>query len=279
MTNEHEIHVRDARIRYRDSGTNGPVVLLTHGIGCMLETFEPTYAALSSRYRVISWDQPGFGRSDAGGTSYSVPLFADFAFAFLDALGIEKAHLVGHSMGGGVSLRMARSHPERVQSLTLDAAATLGREAPLIFRLFLLPMLGHLLSAPTRANAKQALKASFKDYARVPSGLEEVWYQCSAQPGGHQFFLSVLKTMTNFRGQRPELIQESLEALPHLSVPVLLIHGRQDALILVSHSIAAAKLIPNARLEIIEDCGHFPQLEKAAEFNSILSSFLAVQAR
>lgn len=279
MTTDSEIRVQGVKVRYRDSRTNGPVVLLSHGIGCMLEIFEPTFAALASQYRVISWDFPGFGRSEIRSKPYTVPVFAEAGFAFLDALGIEKAHLVGHSMGGGVSLVMARTNPSRVQSLILAGAATMGRSCPFIFRLFVLPGIGKVLSAPTRSGAKQALKSMFVDYARVPEGLEEIWHQCSARPGRQQFFLDVLKSMTTFTGgQRRELVEANLAAMPSLTMPVLLIQGREDTAIAAQHSIAAAELIPGAQLEIIPSCGHFPQLEKAEEFNQALGAFLARHA-
>ncbi len=128
MTEDREIAVRGTKIRYRDSGGTGPAVLLTHGIGLMLEIWEPTVAALAGRYRVISWDLPGFGRSEVREQPYSVPFFGDFTAAFLDALGIGKVHAVGHSMGGAVTLAFARKYPSRlIQSRSTAPPRSAGK--------------------------------------------------------------------------------------------------------------------------------------------------------
>ena len=253
-------------------------MLLTHGIGLMLEIWEPTAAALSGRYRVISWDLPGFGRSGVREQPYSVPFFGDFTAAFLDALGIGKVHAVGHSMGGAVSLAFARKFPSRLNSITLNCSASLGREAPLIFKLFTLPGIGKLMTKPSRGNTRQALSSMYRDYSRVAPGLEETWYRISLTPGNQRVFLQTLRSMTALSGQNKELVEATLAGLPLLSVPALVIAGRDDAIIPASHAIEAAKKIPGAKLAVIEDCGHVPQLEKAAEFNRILIDFLDAQS-
>ena len=279
MTQDREVTVRGTKIRYRDSGGNGPAVLLTHGIGLMLEIWEPTAAALAGQYRVISWDLPGFGHSEVREQPYSVPFFGDFTAAFLDALEIGKVHAVGHSMGGAVSLAFAREHPSRLSSITLNCSASLGRESPFIFKLFTLPGIGNLMTKPSRANTRNALKSMYRDFSRVTPGLEETWYRISLLPGNQGVFLQTLRSMTTFGGQNGELVEATLGGLPSLRVPVLVIAGRDDAIIPVSHAIEAAKKIPNAKLAIIEDCGHVPQLEKTDEFNAILAGFLNAQSR
>ena len=278
MTEDREIAVRGTKIRYRDSGGSGPVVLLTHGIGLMLEIWEPTAAALSSQYRVISWDLPGFGRSEVREQPYSVPFFGDFTAAFLDALGIGKVHAVGHSMGGAVTLAFARQYPSRLNSIALNCSASLGRDAPFIFKLFTLPGIGKLMTKPSRGNTRQALSSMYRDYSRVTPGLEEAWYQISLIPGNQGVFLQTLRSMTTLSGQNKELVEATLAGLPSLSVPVLVIAGRDDAIIPANHAIEAAKKIPNAQLAVIMDCGHVPQLEKADEFNRILIDFLGAHS-
>jgi pimeloyl-ACP methyl ester carboxylesterase len=278
MIEDREITVRGTKIRYRDSGGSGPAVLLTHGIGLMLEIWEPTAAALSGRYRVISWDLPGFGRSEVREQPYSVPFFGDFTAAFLDTLGIGKVHAVGHSMGGAVTLAFARKYPSRLNSITLDCAASLGREAPFIFKLFTVRGIGNLMTKPTRANTRNALKSMYCNFSRLTPGLEEIWYRISLLPGNQGVFLQTLRSMTTFGGQNRDLVAATVGGLPSLTVPVLVIAGRNDAIIPVSHAIEAAKKIPNAKLAIIEDCGHMPQLEKAGEFNGILIDFLGTQS-
>jgi 2-hydroxy-6-oxonona-2,4-dienedioate hydrolase len=274
MFEDREVTVRGTRIRYRDSGGSGPAVLLIHGIGLMLEIWEPTVAALAGRYRVISWDLPGFGRSEVRDEPYSVPFFGDFTAAFLDALGIAKVHAVGHSMGGATALAFARQHPSRLHSLTLNCAASLGRDAPFIFKLFSLPGIGGAMTKPSRANTRTALKSMYQDPSRIDPALEETWYRISCLPGNQRVFLQTLRSMTNFGGQRKELVEETLGGLPRLTVPVLVIGARNDGLIPPEHAIAAAKKIPSAKLVIIADCGHMPQLERADEFNRVLTEFL-----
>ncbi len=261
-------------IRYRDTGDNGPVVVFNNGIGGSLESWENQFAGLGQDYRLIAWDMPGHGLSELGNQPYDLDKFADFAWRFLDHLNIDRAILVGHSMGGGVALRMAAHHPSRVSKLSLVAAATVGRDAPILFRLFILPGIGKLMTKPGKNGVEQQIKAIYKNPDIVTQQQKEQILEYSQRPGAQKAFLSTLRLMTDIGGQRQAIVSRSHEILKSLDVPVLIVQGRDDLVIKPTHSEQAAKIAKHANLIMLEDCGHAPQEEKPEVFNAILKDFL-----
>ena len=145
-----KVFVDGIHLRYRDSGGTGPAVLLLHGIGGSLELWAQQFVEANRNLRLIALDLPGHGLSDFGRQPHTPKTFAHVVWQFADAIGLKQVHLVGNSMGGAICLQMPVLQSARVKTVLLAAAATLGREAPLPFRLMTLPVLCALLS---RANA------------------------------------------------------------------------------------------------------------------------------
>ena len=274
--------MKDARIcidhvtvRYRDSGGSGPAVLMLHGIGGSLELWSAQFVEANQGLRLIALDLPGHGLSDFGDQPYSLEKFATFAWKFADTLGLGELHLVGNSMGGAVSLLMLDQQPARVRSILLAAAATLGRESPLPFRLMTLPGIGALLSKAGPMAVKQQIEAIFDPSYAVPRAVREVIERNVMRPGAQTAFLATLRQMTELGGQREALLREAGAALRDASVPVLLLHGREDRVIPCAHSEAARALNPMAQLQVIDGCGHTPQLERAEQFGAAMRDLVA----
>lgn len=269
------ISVDGVAVRYRDSGGNGPVVLLLHGIGGSLELWAAQFVEANNGMRLIALDLPGHGLSDFGQQPYAPKTFANFVWQFADALGLSGVHLAGNSMGGAISLQMLAQQPERVKTLLLAAAATLGREGPLPFRLMTLPLLGELMSRAGPMAVKQQLQAIFHPSFVVPDTVRATVQRNVMRSGAQAAFLATLRQMSDLGGQRASLVSEAQAALRSTKKPVLLLHGRQDRVIPFAHSQNAQPLAPQSRFVLVDDCGHTPQLEQASAFNAALRDLVA----
>jgi pimeloyl-ACP methyl ester carboxylesterase len=269
-----EENVDGCKIRYRDTGSSGPMVVFNNGIGGSLESWGNQFAAFGQDYRLVAWDMPGHGQSELGNQPYDPDKFAAFGWRFLEHLNIDRAILIGHSMGGGVALRMAALNPSRVSKLALVASATLGRDAPFLFRLFTLPGIGELMTKPSKNGIEQQTKAMLKNSAAISQQRKDQMLEYAQRPGAQKAFLSTMRLMTDFSGQRQAIVSRSHEILKSLDVPVLIVQGRDDLVIKPRHSEQAAKVAKNGKVIMLEDCGHAPQEEKPEAFNTILQDFL-----
>lgn len=262
------------QVRYRDSGGTGPAVLLLHGIGGSLELWSAQFVDANRGLRLIALDLPGHGLSGFGHQPLAPKTFAAFVWKFADALDLNRVHLAGNSLGGAIGLQMLAQQPARVRSLLLAAAATLGRDCPMPFRLMSLPVLGTLMSRAGPMAVKQQIQALFGPSFGVSDEQRKTIERNVMRPGAQAAFLATLRQMTDFGGQRTALVTDAQTALASASVPVLLLHGRQDSVIPFAHSERAHKLAPASRLQLVDDCGHTPQLEQPALFNTALRALV-----
>jgi pimeloyl-ACP methyl ester carboxylesterase len=269
------ISVDGVQVRYRDSGGPGPAVLLLHGIGGSLELWAAQFVEANQGLRLIALDLPGHGLSDFGHQPYSPKAYARFVWQFADAMGLESLHLVGNSMGGAISLLMLAQQPTRVRTVLLAAAATLGRAGPLPFRLMTLPLLGALMSRAGPMAVTQQLQAIFDPSFAIPDEVRKTVQRNVMRPGAQAAFLATLRQMCDLGGQRADLVAEAQVALSSAEAPVLLLHGIQDRVIPWRHSEAGQALAPKGELQLLDHCGHTPQLEQAAVFNEAMRALVA----
>lgn len=269
------ISVDSIQVRYRDSGGVGPVVLLLHGIGGSLELWAEQFVDSNVGMRMIALDLPGHGLSGFGPQPFAPKDFSAFIWKFSDALGLNKVHIAGNSLGGAIGLQMYALQAARVQTMLLAASANLGRECPMPFRLMTLPVLGELMSRAGPMSVKQQIQAIFSPTFDVTDALRTTIERNVMRPGAQDAFLATLRRMTELGGQRASLVSEGQAALASSSVPVLLLHGKQDSVIPCAHSAQAHRLVPTSNLQLIEGCGHTPQLEQPAIFNHALRALVA----
>ena len=250
------------KIQYTDTGS-GPVVVLLHGLGGNSANWAFNTPALAQKFRVIVPDQVGFGRSDKPLINYRVATYVDFLDKFLAGLKIERVSLVGNSMGGWIAASYALKYPAKVERLVLADAA--GFAPPKEFDLSALAG----LNPSTREQAKMLAglvfyNPLFKSDAAVDAMLEQ---RISAGDG--YTIQSLVESI--YRGE--DMLDGKLAALKQ---PVLLIWGREDGLTTLAREGERFKReIPQAQLVVFEQCGHVPQVEKAAEFNAAVLKFLA----
>jgi len=263
------------KLRYVDTGGPGLPIILTHGITGSLEYWTAQLEGLGRSHRIIAWDAPNHGLSDLTGKVEDWDSYTRWLLAFADAIGVQGFVAGGNSMGGALSLRAAGLAPDRVKGLVLLNAASLGTQITPIFKLFLIPVLGEAMNRPGDAGVGRQIGAIVRDPACVSRDLRAVLLRNAARPGATAAFLATLRATMGFRGQNRDLVQQSQAIMAAVRCPTLILHGKQDAVIPYTHSQAAARIIPNARLVVFDPCGHTPQVERPADINAELAGFMA----
>ncbi|MFC1956981.1 alpha/beta fold hydrolase [Chloroflexota bacterium] len=266
------LNVKGLKIRYLVMGS-GPQVLLLHGFGGFLETWAFNIPPLSKHYRVYAIDLPGHGLSDKPDNSYSPAFAVASANDILEALGIEQATLIGHSLGGAVSINIALSLPERVSRLVLIDSAGLSRTLPRLYRLSSLPVLGNILmSLSVEPALERSVRRLFHDSPVLSREMIDIILKNASQPGVKETLLRILRQNVGLRGPRPGALL--IDRLPQLKMPALFVHGAQDRVFPIEHVRDAFSMAPNSRVKIFDQCGHCPHIEKAPEFNDTVMEFL-----
>lgn len=267
------IKVGQFNTRYWVVGDKGSLVVLVHGIGQFVEYWASAINELAAHHQVYALDLLGHGKTDKPlDIAYTIDDLSQFVKDFMSALGIEKAHIVGHSLGGAISMRLVLNHSAAVDRLVLVDSGGLGREVSIVFRILSLPFLGEVFSRPSRSGSATLLRMFAHDPTTITDDYIEHHYQMSALLNGQKSVLKTLRSVVNFWGQGDN--SPDIQRLPSMTNPVLVIWGRQDNLVPMAHADTAAKGFPNVRVQIIENCGHSPPLEHASEFNRLLLEFL-----
>ena len=268
------IKVDGINTRFWSMGDEGSDVILIHGIGGYVEMWENNIEILSRNHHVYALDLVGFGRSDKPDVPYSFPLLSKFVLDFMEALKIDRASLVGNSMGGGISLQIAINSPDKVDKLVLVNSAGLGKELTILFRLASLSVIGWLLSRPSKKGVARILKECVYDPAVVTDDFAERGYRIASLPGAHKAFLKTLRSSVNLGGLTEKVLNTFFDDLHNIQAPALVIWGQQDRILPVAHASTAEGKIPNTETHIFDPCGHMPQIERPREFNTLVRDFL-----
>jgi 4,5:9,10-diseco-3-hydroxy-5,9,17-trioxoandrosta-1(10),2-diene-4-oate hydrolase len=268
------VQVGQINTRYWTSGDKGTTVILLHGIGSSVETWAYNISVLAQHHRVYAVDLVGAGRSEKPAVTYSLSYLAQFVKDFMDALSIECASLIGNSLGGGVALQFALNFPQKLEKLVLVNSLGLGKEITLTLRLATLPFVGRLFK-PTRSGTALALKQSVYDSTLISNDWVELYYQIATLPKAWEAVVGLIKTNIDLFGVRTEIYNTIVDRLPTITAPTLVLWGRQDRVLPVTHAAVATKGLPNARVHIFDPCGHWSQVEHSEEFNTLVLEFLA----
>lgn len=251
-------------------GGDGPPVILIHGVGAGVFDWKFTVAPLSEHHRVYALDMVGYGHSDKPKTKYTLDYYIDFLEHFMDALQLNRASLVGQCFGGGTALGLSIKSPDRIEKLILVNSASLGKEIRPGVIIGLPFFLLKLFSRPSRRSVRWGWKASVHNSRFITDEMVEEAYQLRNMPGATYARASTYKNNFGIGGQRNFF----LDKLPRITVPTLIIWGREDKYFPIAHAQTAHKLIKNSRLYELEACGHIPQLEKPDNFNQLVLEFL-----
>ncbi|HYA13059.1 MAG TPA: alpha/beta fold hydrolase [Syntrophales bacterium] len=268
------IRIGSINTRYWEEGEKGSPVILIHGLGASAEIWMHNVCAIAEKHRVYVPDLVGFGLSDKPEVKYSPSYMAAFINDFMTALSIKHACLVGNSLGGGVALQFTLQYPERVQRLVLADSAGLGREMTFIMRLATIPLVGELMTQPNRMIMAYVLKRCVYDPAVITDDLVNFYYKIDSSTEARKSILSVLRSSATIFGGRADVLDPIIKNIGNISVPSLIIWGRQDRILPFKHACFAAEKIPNAKLHVFDQCGHMPNFERPREFNTLVLNFL-----
>ena len=273
---ERYVDVNGLPTRYLRAGTTGPPLVLLHGVGDSALDWRWVMPTLAGTHRIYVPNLPGSGGTIKSDVDYSPAFFTQFLSAFLDALEVKHAAVIGHSLGGLVGLRLALSEPSRVSALGLVASAGLGREVTYALRSLALPAYGRLAvvwgKTPPGA-AQRALGRSTLLFARpwrVPRKWLKEQYRLARLPGFLEAQLATVRAQVGLRGQREVLV----DRLAQLDVPTRLVWGTGDRVLPYSQAKEAVSRLQEGSLELISDCGHSPHVEQPERFVSALDRFL-----
>jgi pyruvate dehydrogenase E2 component (dihydrolipoamide acetyltransferase) len=271
------VEVAGSRIRVIEEGAGAQSVLFVHGVGGWAENWsEAMERVAAAGRRAIAFDLPGFGESTrVRGARYfdpRDPFYPAVVDGVRQALGLERPHLIGHSLGGGIVGITAVVHPDPWRSLTLVAPGGFGPEVPLMLRFLSLPFLGLMAWLPRPESvARAVLESCFHDRSRIPAHL----YAESARfDFTYPEMLRVMRAVATLRGVRRSLRKAWLARAGEQAGPVLVVWGREDGVIPASHRDAVRRTYPNAELEVVESAGHLVMAEQPDAFAAALIPFL-----
>jgi pimeloyl-ACP methyl ester carboxylesterase len=272
------ITVNDLEIAYYQAGEQGSPVVLLHGGGAdsALLSWREALPALSAEHRVYAPDWPGYGESDVLREVYSLDALVSCLDGLLDAWGLEKASLVGLSMGGGAVIAYALAHPQRVEQLVLVDPYGLQKKAPkhrssffYVHLPFLVDMTWRTMRG-SRDMTRMALRGIFADAERVTEEMVDETYAAMQDPKPGKSFHAFQRYEITWSGTRTYYG----ERIAQISAPTLFIHGEKDTLVPLDEIRSAVERMPDARLEVMENTGHWPPREWPVEFNELVREFL-----
>jgi 2-hydroxymuconate-semialdehyde hydrolase len=254
------------KTNYQDHGQGDPIFLI-HGSGPGVTAYANwrlTMPVLAEKFRVIAPDMVGFGFTERpANVSYTMDMWVSHALSLMDALKIEKAHLVGNSFGGGLALALALKAPDRVHRLVLMGAAgtkfqlTDGLDAVWGYK-------------GTLEHMKELIGLFAFNKNLVSDDLAKLRYEASIRPGFQEAFSAMFPAP---RQRWVDALASDEEKIKILAHETLIIHGRDDAVVPLSASYRMHDLIPKSQLHVFGQCGHWTQIEHSARFNQLLLNF------
>lgn len=255
----------------------GPALLLIHGIGDSSDTWRKLIPLLARDHTVVAPDLLGHGLSEKPRADYSVAGYANAMRDLLSVLGIERATVVGHSLGGGVAMQFAYQYPERCERLVLVSSGGVAREVHPLLRAAAMPGAELFLPALRLRSARALGDGLFRllgalgtdigldaaDMVRVFDALPDVT--------ARRAFVRTLRAVVDARGQVITMLDRCYLTR---GMPTLLVWGRHDAIIPYEHAVLAHSAMPGSRLETFEQAGHFPHHQNPTRFVHVLYEFL-----
>ncbi|HKD73977.1 MAG TPA: alpha/beta fold hydrolase [Ktedonobacterales bacterium] len=268
------------QMSYIAGGKGEPVVLL-HGLGADNSTWRKVLPELAEHFTVYAIDMFGCGQSDKPVIEYTVEAMAHYVRLFMDAVGIEQAHIIGHSLGGGIAMQTLYFSPERVRRVVLADTGGLGRDVHWLLRMTTLPGAHSVIGMLTDPRSRLLeLLAKMEEYevrrlnaefeSEIPMTLGRL-----RDPATRRSFLRMIRAVGGLGGQTVSALARLPERADR---QFLLIWGERDRIIPASHGRIATTLLPNAHLAVIPDCFHQPQIEYPRRFLQLALDFLQAES-
>jgi pimeloyl-ACP methyl ester carboxylesterase len=255
----------------------GPAILLIHGIGDSSETWRQVIPLLARDHTVVAPDLLGHGSSDKPRADYSVAAYANAMRDLLSVLGVDRATVVGHSLGGGVAMQFAYQYPERCERLVLVSSGGVSREVNPLLRLASAPLAELVLPLLRVGGARVAGQALFAALAAMQTDIgrdaDDLIRLFDALPDAtaRRAFVRTLRAVVDVRGQVITMLDRCYLTR---GMPTLLVWGDRDAIVPYEHAKIAHAAMPGSRLHTFEGAGHFPHHSDPNRFLSCLHDFL-----
>src|SRR5215212_6198317 len=260
-----EVLVFGQKINYIEAGS-GPTVILLHGLGGSSQAWQFNIGLLAEKFHVFVPDQIGFGKSDKPLVNYRIRTYVDFLDQFCKQLKIERATLVGNSMGGWIAAMFTAAFPDRVDKLVLVDAAGYAPPKDLDTRVFF------GLNPTTREGMKVLVGKVFYNKAFLTDAAIDQAIAARLAAGDGYTINSITESI--IRGE--DFLDDIVKTIKR---PTLIIWGRQDGLVSLAEGERFSKDIAGSKLIVIDQCGHVPNVEKSAEFNAAVLKFLTESAQ
>ncbi|HXO14436.1 MAG TPA: alpha/beta hydrolase [Mycobacterium sp.] len=252
---------------YLEAGS-GETVLMLHGSGpgvSALANWQHNIPTLAQRFHVLAPDIVGFGTTERPeDIVYSLRTWTDHVWAFMDARGVEKARVIGNSLGGRIALQMATDQPDRIAKMVLMGTPGVGMtptEGLAALRAY----------EPSHDAMRELLRNYFAvDPAMITDDLVKIRYEASIADGAYEAYRAMFFDPRH-AGSELGITEDEVRAI---ATPTLLIHGREDKVVALQVSVAMLGLLPNADLHVFSACGHWTQIERADEFSAVVSDYL-----
>jgi pimeloyl-ACP methyl ester carboxylesterase len=262
-----DVQANGIRTNYLESGSGDQHVVLVHGSGPGVTSYANwrlVLPELGKDFHCVAPDMVGFGYSERPeGVNYSLDTWADQTLGVMDALGIEKAHLIGNSFGGGIALRLATKHPDRVHKMVLMGSMGVPFE--------LTEGLDNVWGFEGTLEHMKTVMGYFAYDQKLTSGdLAQARFEGATQPGFQEAFSSMFPAPRQRWVDSMTVDEKEIRALPHRT---LIVHGREDKVIPVSNSYQLLELLDNADLSVYSHCGHWSMIERTADFNRQVRDF------
>jgi pimeloyl-ACP methyl ester carboxylesterase len=260
------------------TGGLGDAIVLLHGLGSDSSTWRKILPELARHYTVYAPDMFGCGLSDKPEIAYTIEAMAHYIRLFMDAVGIERAHLVGHSLGGGVAMQTVYFSADRVRRVVLVDSGGLGHDLHWLLRISTLPG-AHLIMGLLTHPRSGVITLAERLEGRRHQGDEDSGYESLVppilrrlrEPEARRSFLRMIRAVGNLSGQK-------VSALPLLSeraaTPFLLIWGGKDRIIPPTHAYAARAQMPHSLVAVIPNSYHQPHVESPEHFCRLTLDFL-----
>lgn len=256
---------------------SGPALLLLHGLGCDHTTWDPVVEALARRYTVITPDLLGHGASDKPRADYSIGGYANGMRDLLGVLGIPRATVVGHSLGGGVAMQFAYQYPELTERLVLVAPGGFGPEVTPAIRAVTTPGFHQAMGVLTLPGVRHVWGTGMRALARTdiaaPWDLDEVAniYESFRDVRKRAAIRHVVRAVVDWKGQ---VITITDRAYLTADMPICIVWGEEDHVIPVQHVENAREVAPTARIEVLPKSGHFPHKSHPDRFVKVVNDFI-----
>lgn len=254
--------------RVLETGAGEPLIIM-HGTGGHLEAFTRNLRALGERYRVILYDYPGHGWTTTATADLEIQDYIDHLLAFMDVLGIERAHLSGESLGGWVAIKFAAAHPERVDRMILNTPGGTMATPEVMEKIRSLSQAA--ADDPSTERIRTRLEWLMADASSVTDELVAIRQGVYSRPGFSTSMRHIL-CLQDPEARRRNLVTD--EELAAVQAPTLVVWTSDDPSGPAKAGLDMADKIPGARFQLIENAGHWPQWEQRETFDAIALDFL-----